>query len=88
LVLIDRKEHDISGANVQQAIQMYKLTFLRKFAILIKSKDIDGGFEQIRSDIFYALCRRISDLFFCLYSRSILCRNLQWHRKQICRFGL
>lgn len=63
MVLIDRKEHDISGANVQQAIQMYKLTFLRKFAILIKSKDIDGGFEQIRSDIFYALCRRISDLF-------------------------
>ena len=64
MVLIDRKEHDISGANVQQAIQMYKLTFLRKFAILIKSKDIDGGFEQIRSDIFYALCRKISDLFF------------------------
>lgn len=25
MVLIDRKEHDISGANVQQAIQMYKL---------------------------------------------------------------
>ena len=47
MVLIDRKEHDISGANVQQAIQMYKLTFLRKFAILIKSKDIDGGFERV-----------------------------------------
>ena len=47
MVLIDRKEHDISGANVQQAIQMYKLTFLRKFAILIKSKDIDGSFERV-----------------------------------------
>ena len=70
MVLIDRKEHDISGANVQQAIQMYKLTFLRKFAILIKSKDIDGGFEQIRSDIFYALCRRISDLFFSACIRA------------------
>ena len=80
MVLIDRKEHDISGANVQQAIQMYKLTFLRKFAILIKSKDIDGGFEQIRSDIFYALCRRISDLFFCLIRAAFyaeICNDIE-----------
>lgn len=52
MVLIDRKEHVISGANVQQAIQMYKLTFLRKFAILIKSKDIDGSFERV-DQIFF-----------------------------------
>ena len=67
MVLIDRKEHDISGANVQQAIQMYKLTFLRKFAILIKSKDIDGSFERVdhagKYPIFFSACIRRGVLY-------------------------
>ena len=80
MVLIDRKEHDISDANVQQAIQMYKLTFLRKFAILIKSKDIDGSFEwadQIFSSIMPENIRSFFLSVFGVASCIEICHDIE-----------
>lgn len=76
MVLIDRKEHDISGANVQQAIQMYKMTFLRKFAILIKSKDIDGSFERVDQIFSMHYAGKYPIFFSACIRRGVLYRDM------------
>ena len=67
---------------------MYKLTFLRKFAILIKSKDIDGSFERVDQIFSMHYAGKYPIFFSACIRRGVLYRDMPCYRKQICCFGL
>lgn len=55
---------------------MYKLTFLRKFAILIKSKDIDGSFERVDQIFSMYYAGKYPIFFSACIRRGVLYRDM------------